>query len=644
MPLAPTNIFPSKDTHNKKQDEEDDLWNVTIITIQQQTRTQDNQEGSMRTNPRPNHKGPKPKKIAPTTTSITTSTTTSKDGKSRHQFSDTTFTSLDSISPNSKRALTEVLQYEYMTKVQEATLPSILRGSDVVAKAKTGSGKTTAFLLPIVEQLAKANQQVTFRKSLFFLAVILSPTRELANQIAVEFQKLATYHKGMKHQAITLIGGTNIDKDKRKLEVKNNGNTNNQNNLRVLIATPGRLQDHLNQNTADLVNRLKCVQVLCFDEADRLLDQGFRNELERIMGYMPQRHDAGVRQTLLFSATFPDVMKDITRLAMRPQYELIDTLDENEDDTNVQVVQKSLVTPIEHQMIALEHVMQDHIEQAKHANQAYKIIVFFTTARVAGFMAELFRADPRYPHYNDKNLLEMHSRKSQSYRTNVAKKFTEQSNVILFSSDVSARGVDYPNVSAVIQIGAPSEKAQYVHRLGRTARAGNAGVGIIILSDFERVFLQDIADFNVEPITGMTLTSEEAQQEQERLHQLLSSNEALEQSAKAAYQAFLGYYNSNIRRLKIKGKDDLVRIANGYATVIGFPPDDPPALQAKTVGKMGLKGVPGIKIDSSANFARNRPGNQQRNGGNNPNNSRKDTSRRSASNSKNSRRKKNKVN
>jgi len=341
-------------------------------------------------------------------------------------------------------------------------------------------------------------------------------------------------------------------------------------------------------------------RVSSFHEFSCRADMGFRNELQKIMEYMPQKHTSSnsERQTLLFSATFPDAMKEITGLAMRKNYELIDTLDENEGDTNVQVVQKSLVTPMQYHMIAMEHVLQDHIAEQKAANQAYKVIVFFTTARVAGFMAELFRADPRYPHYDDTSLLEMHSRKSQSYRTNVAKKFTNQSNVILFSSDVSARGVDYPDVTCVLQVGAPSEKAQYIHRLGRTARAGASGVGILLLSDFEKSFLNELQDLDVQPITNMTLTEEEARQERDHMSQMLKKDEGLENSAKAAYQAFLGYYNSNVRRLKMRGKDELVAIANEFSTIIGFPQGNPPALQAKTVGKMQLKGTPGLNIES----------------------------------------------
>ena len=231
----------------------------------------------------------------------------------------------------------------------------------------------------------------------------------------------------------------------------------------------GRLQDHLGQNTANIVDRLSEVHILCLDEADRLLDMGFKHEIEKIMAYMPKQHlrsngtsiPGGIRQTLLFSATFDGSIQNIAKIAMRPQYEIIDTLDPDEDNTNVQVIQKSLVVPMQYHLLALEHILRGHIQDRTAQQQRYKIIVFFTTARVAGYMAELFRADQeRYPQYTDANLFEMHSRKSQGYRTKVAKQFTAKQNTIMFSSDVSARGVDYPDVTAVVQVGAPSDKVR----------------------------------------------------------------------------------------------------------------------------------------------------------------------------------------
>jgi ATP-dependent RNA helicase MSS116 len=266
-------------------------------------------------------------------------------------------------------------------------------------------------------------------------------------------------------------------------------------------------------------------------------------------------------------------------------------------------MQKSVVVPLHHHILAMHEIIQSHIRKCTSNGQKYKCIAFFTTARIAGFMSELFLA--RWPeHYSPKNLWEIHSRKSQSHRINVAKQFTAGDNCILFSSDVSARGVDYPNVSFVLQVGAPSEKAQYIHRLGRTARAGQAGEGVLMLCDFERVFMKEVEDLEISPLTTPAILQEQVQQEQQCLRQLLESNERLKASGASAYQAFLGYYNSNMRRLKLQSKQELVLIANEYATMIGFPEGQPPALLAKTVGKMQLKDVAGIRIDRGGSAER----------------------------------------
>eukprot|EP00804_Cyclotella_cryptica_P016711 CCRYP_002012-RA/>CCRYP_002012-RA protein AED:0.37 eAED:0.37 QI:0/-1/0/1/-1/1/1/0/655 len=540
---------------------------------------------------------------------------TTTPSTSRHQFSTVSFASQSSISAPSQRALSEILGYQHMTKVQQATLPSILQGHDVVAKAKTGSGKTTAFLLPILERLARTTANDDLDSTHYITAVVLSPTRELTQQIAVEFQKLSTFHPPSARIYLTLIGGTNIAKDKRQL-----ASTTSTNHLRLLLATPGRLQDHLHQNTSNLVERLSRVQILCLDEADRLLDMGFRDALTMILKYMPPQYagqgGVGVRQTLLFSATFPESLQSITHLAVRPSHKFIDTLDECESNANVQVVQHVLVVPLSRHIVAMEQILQRHIHERRSQNQPYKIMVFFTTARIAGFMTELFLAQQQHHHhdadhsypYSTDNLWEIHSRKSQSHRTATSQKFHTGTNCLLFTSDVSARGVDYPNVSLVLQVGAPSDKAQYIHRLGRTARAGQPGRGVLLLCDFERVFLGEVEELDVRPLSASAVfpPMEEEQVELERhsLNRLLQTNDSLRGSAAAAYQAFLGYYNSNIRRLKLQSKRELVEIANEFATLIGFPEGQPPALLAKTVGKMQLRDVPGICIDREGGAGR----------------------------------------
>ena len=161
---------------------------------------------------------------------------------------------------------------------------------------------------------------------------------------------------------------------------------------------------------------------------------------------------------------------------------VIDTVG-HEEATHEHVPQCSTVTPIQSQMAEMLALLREVASEA-----GYKVLVFFTTARLAGMYAELVTAIGGY------NVLEMHSRKSQPHRTRVAEQFREGTDMVMFSSDVSARGMDYPDVTAVIQVGMPSDKAQYIHRLGRTARAGKAGGGILLLADFEAGFLRQLSD------------------------------------------------------------------------------------------------------------------------------------------------------
>eukprot|EP00168_Porphyra_purpurea_P008742 TRINITY_DN2117_c0_g1_i1.p1 TRINITY_DN2117_c0_g1~~TRINITY_DN2117_c0_g1_i1.p1 ORF type:complete len:269 (-),score=86.75 TRINITY_DN2117_c0_g1_i1:136-894(-) len=185
-------------------------------------------------------------------------------------------------------------------------------------------------------------------------------------------------------------------------------------------------------------------------------------------------------------------------------------------------------------------------------------------------------------------VLEIHSRKSQPHRASVAAKFANGTGLVLFTSDVSARGVDYDDVTHVVQVGLPSDKAQYVHRLGRTGRAGKEGQGILLLSDFESIFLRSVQDLplvRIDAPASPAQLSEEAERVAGYLSRLPGS------STTAAYQAWLGFYNSHLKRLNWS-KEQLVANANNwYANVCGRA--EPPALQAKTVGKMGLRGPRG---------------------------------------------------
>lgn len=482
-------------------------------------------------------------------------------------LSDVSFKSL-SISQQSKDVLTRDMGYEFLTHVQKDTLPPILRGCDVLAKGKTGNGKTIAFLLPTLERMLTHPQL----KQDKIAALVISPTRELAQQIAVEAVKLTDVH-GL--HTSCFVGGSSVNKDVKALT--------RPGGIDVLVATPGRLQAHLEDNNGRIRQKLDSLQVLVLDEADRLLDMGFRPDILRILSHLPKK-----RQTLLFSATLPAATAELKDIALRDDYVFVDTIEGEDQQTNTQAVQEYVVCDLQDVISSVEGVLEEHMKLP-----AFKVIVFLPTARSAQFMAQLFQA-AGFP-----NVLEMHSRKSQSARTKAADAFRKGEKIIMFSSDVSARGVDYPGVSLVLQVGL-TDRDQYIHRLGRTARAGMDGRGILVLASFERAMLSDLADL---PLTELK------QQDQLNRHNCrtsralayLHSRSDLKLSAEKAYAAFLGFYNSNLKKLNLS-KTKLVEMGALYSKVIGL--ENVPLLQKKTLRAMGLMGTPGLIAASKPDRAR----------------------------------------
>ncbi|KAK6137092.1 hypothetical protein DH2020_029163 [Rehmannia glutinosa] len=396
-----------------------------------------------------------------------------------------------SISPLSLKAIKDA-GYERMTLVQEATLPVILKGKDVLAKARTGTGKTVAFLA------------------------------------AAEANKLLKYHPSVGVQVV--IGGTRLALEQKRMQA---------NPCQILVATPGRLRDHI-ENTSGFATRLMGVKVLVLDEADHLLDMGFRKEIEKIIAAVPKQ-----RQTLLFSATVPQ-----------------------------EVRQMHLVAPLDKHFSFLYTMLKEHI--ADDVN--YKILVFCTTAMVTRLVAELLSELKL-------NVREIHSRKPQSYRTRVSDEFRKSKGLILVTSDVSARGVDYPDVTLVIQIGVPSDRQQYIHRLGRTGRKGKEGQGILMLAPWEEFFLSSIKDLPISKAPEPLVDPDTRKEVERALSHVEMKNK------EAAYQAWLGYYNSN----KGVGRDKyrLVELANEFSRSMGL--DNPPAIPKLVLGKMGLKNIPGLR-------------------------------------------------
>ncbi|KAI0489287.1 hypothetical protein KFK09_029129 [Dendrobium nobile] len=461
------------------------------------------------------------------------------------------------ISPLTIKAL-NLAGYVNLTVVQEAALLEILEGKDVLVKAKTGTGKSAAFLLPAIEAVVRASNTNSTNRAPPILVLIISPTRELAIQLAAEANVLLRYHDGVGVQ--TLIGGTRFKLDQKRLE---------ENPCQILVATPGRLLDHI-ENKSGFSVRLMGLKTLILDEADHLLDLGFRKDIEKIVDCIPRQ-----RQTMLFSATIPKEVRRISQLLLKRDHIFVDTVGLGHIETHDKVVQSYLVAPHELHFHLVYQLLNEHIMKVPD----YKVIVFCTTAMVTAFMYVLLR-DLKM------NVREMHSRKPQLYRTRISDEFRESKCLTLVTSDVSSRGMNYPDVTLVIQVGIPSDREQYIHRLGRTGREGKDGKGILLLAPWEEYFMNEIKDLPIERSQLTELGSDIKQKVEQSIEKIdLSIKEA-------AYHAWLGYYNSiaDIGR----DKTTLAELANRFCQSIGLV--RPPALFRKTALKMGLKGIPGINI------------------------------------------------
>ncbi|KAJ9549958.1 hypothetical protein OSB04_022501 [Centaurea solstitialis] len=469
------------------------------------------------------------------------------------------------VSPLTVKALT-LAGYVQMTKVQDATLAACLEGKDALVKAKTGTGKTVAFLLcdvvkhkqlPAIETVLKASIKDAAKRVPQICVLILLPTRELASQIAAEANVLLKYHDRIGVQ--TLVGGTRFKDDQRRLETEP---------CQIIVATPGRLLDHI-ENKSGFSARLMGLKMLILDEADHLLDLGFRKDIEKIVDCLPRQ-----KQSLLFSATLPKEVRRVSQLVLKREHAYINTVGLG-PETHDKVNQSYVIAPHEQHFQIVHHLLKEHIAQVPN----YKVIVFCTTAMMTSLMFSLLREMKM-------SVREIHSRKPQLYRTRVSDEFKEARQLILITSEVSARGMNYPDVSLVIQVGVPTDRGQYVNRLGRTGREGKGGEGIMLLAPWEEYFLEEIKDLPIHKSSSPHL-------DPDTKVKIEKSMAAIDPSVKeAAYHAWLGYYNS-IRETG-RDKTTLAELATGFCKSIGL--EKVPALFRKTAVKMGLKDIAGIRI------------------------------------------------
>lgn len=352
-----------------------------------------------------------------------------------------------------------------------------------VAQARTGTGKTIGFLLPTIQRIIQADPALASRggsrtaRSDDIRAIIISPTRELAEQIGNEARKLCR-HTGVVVQ--TAVGGMNKSMMLRKTKFEG---------CHLLIGTPGRLNDLLSDQYSgiDAPN----LSALCLDEADRMLDVGFDRELRDIVALLPNRREKP-RQTLLFSATIP---KDVVSLARTyvdaNNFQFVQTINPDEAPTHEKVPQHIVPVPgFEHWVPALLEIIKK-AQAGEHGPDPFKAIAFFNNTDTVKMIDELFEYLPRYASPLPP-VFGIHSGLDQRQRTRAADSFRRAQTGLLISTDVTARGMDFPNVTHVLQFGVPPNRDQYIHRIGRTGRANKSGQAWLIIrkdevSDARRV-------------------------------------------------------------------------------------------------------------------------------------------------------------
>ncbi len=364
------------------------------------------------------------------------------------------------ISADIKKNL-RTLGFKRPTDIQFKAIPSIMNGEDVMAIAQTGTGKTAAFAIPIIN---KIHDQKSSKRSVGIKCIVMVPTRELAQQIGGVFE---TIGKRTKTKAFALYGGVEQDPQIQKL----------QDGIDVLITTPGRMFDLINQGYVDLKN----VDTLVLDEADRMLDLGFIDDIKYVKKMLKQRH-----QTLFFSAT---INKEIKKLAFSQVKSTAIRIQISPDDPVSKNVSHYVMTvKMDDKRFFLEQFIRDHPDS--------KIIVFVRTRvraeRVANAMSRV-----------NIDSITIHGEKDQHKRTEVMNAFKDGQSNILIATDVSARGIDIPNVQFVINYDLPDVAENYVHRVGRTGRGVNKGTAISFCADEEKEILAEIQKMlkkDIEPI------------------------------------------------------------------------------------------------------------------------------------------------
>ncbi|MGY6552369.1 MAG: DEAD/DEAH box helicase [Erythrobacter sp.] len=344
--------------------------------------------------------------------------------------------------------------YTVPTPIQAQAIPPVLKGRDLLGIAQTGTGKTAAFMLPAIDRLRASDKQIPFKSCRM---LVLAPTRELAVQIgqsAKDYGALA----GLK--VAVIVGGTSVGKDRNKLHRGTD----------ILVATPGRLLDLIDQKALNLAG----VEVLVLDEADQMLDLGFIHALRKIRELAPKE-----RQTLFFSATMPKAIKELVSGFCNNPVQVSVT---PESTTAERIEQFLFMVQQDEKQALLELILKG---QHSVPGELERVLIFTRTKHGADRVVKRLGHAGIYANA-------IHGNKSQVQRQRALDEFRRAKVPVLVATDVAARGIDIPGVSHVINYELPNVAEQYVHRIGRTARAGRDGIAIAFCAEDERAYLKDI--------------------------------------------------------------------------------------------------------------------------------------------------------
>ncbi|KAJ3101217.1 hypothetical protein HDU97_001568 [Phlyctochytrium planicorne] len=468
----------------------------------------------------------------------------------------------ENISKETRTAIIKTFGYPTMTLVQKKVCDLLPTDKDLLVRAKTGTGKTLAFLVAAYENVMKNGGFSRNSASI----LILSPTRELALQISEEADRFVR-GQGLKVRA--LVGG---EDRRRQLRHITEGRAD------IIVGTPGRLIDFL-QSEKVMTMRTSLLKTVIFDEADQLLEMGFRDAIATITSSIPQN-----RQTLMFSATLSAPIRKIADQTLKANRVSLDTVPKDDVPTHFNVKQTYIMSPFSSQLATLYKVIADHKEKTPNA----KIIVFFGTTKSVQSISNLFNV------MEGIQVITLHSKLEQRQRTRISDRFRNSRSAALFTSDVSARGVDYPGVTLVVQFGIPTSAEQYIHRIGRTGRAGKTGEGVLILSPYEKNFITSLS--GQVPIKQSLDFEPNLIIRDEKIQNVLSKAFASYDRtlAKDCFFAFLGYYKQMGQDLNMS-RETLYRAAEDYAkNILGLT--ETPAMSPTLAGNLGFSRVKGVKI------------------------------------------------